>query len=220
MIEPDAAARWRSEARFDRVATTLVGLIAILAAVLAILQTDYGNTSTRAQVESARLAADVSARVSANALATDSALRAQQEALVLGMEGLSRMISAAQLSDTAAFAIGTAQQAASEKLAAALSATAATSGGAPLDAYAASLVKAVAGDLQAEVARQGQLVDESNDAGSRQLRAVLGLSFLALAGVLTGLAAVAREGRAGWISLFVACTIVGAATVLTVLTVA
>lgn len=55
--------------------------------------------------------------------------------------------------------------------------------------------------------------------GSGGQTSVLALSLLALAGVLTGLGAVLREGRAGWIALLTASGIVCWATILSVLAV-
>jgi hypothetical protein len=93
----------------------------------------------------------------------------------------------------------------------ALAATSATGGGAPLDSYTSGLVKATTQQLLAEVNEQNRQVDLANDAGTRNSRSILGLSFLALGGVLTGLAAVMREGRAGWIALLAAIAMAGAA---------
>jgi len=220
MIEPESASRWRTEARFDRVATTLIGLIAVLAAVLAILQTGYGQESTRAAVQAGRLATDAAARISASSLARDSALRAQQDAIVLAMGGVGRMLAATKAGDADAYAVGAAQQAASDRLRAALTESAATTGGSPLDSYTAGLVTASIEAIKAEVAEQGRQVDLANDAGGRELRAVLGLSLLALAAVLAGIAAVLREGRAGWISLLVAWGVAVTAATVAILTVA
>lgn len=220
MIEPEAAARWRSEERFDRIATVLIGLVAVLAAILLVLQTADGQESTRAQVQAARLASDASARISASSLARDSLLVAQQGTLVRGMEAISRMLAGTRAGDDDVVGVGTATQGAAEKLGAILAATEATIGGRPLDAYTAGLVRASTAAIATEVAEQGHQVDLANDAGARQMRAILGLSFLALAGVLAGLAAVLREGRAGWGLLGVAWGVAGAAALVTVLTVA
>ena len=66
---------------------------------------------------------------------------------------------------------------------------------------------------------QNRQVDLANQAGAQNSRSILGLSFLALAGVLTGLAAVLREGRAGWIALLAAVAMAGAAGLMAVLAV-
>jgi hypothetical protein len=218
MIAPDSAAELRAERRFDVIAAVLIGLIAVLAAILAATQTAASHSATRADVEAARLAADLSARVAVSGQALDSSLGAQQLALMLGLESASRQLEAIRSNDESAQAIGAAEDQAFGKLQEAIAATSATTGGAPVDAYTAGLLKATVADLQHELAEQNHQVDLANEASSREQRAVLGLSFLALAGVLTGLAAVLREGRSGWISLIGACAMAGGAGVVAVLT--
>lgn len=217
MIAPDAAASLRAERRFDLVTAVLIGVIAVLAAILAVIQIGASQAGTRADLQAARLAADLSARISVSEQAADSALTAQQTALVLGMEATSREISGLQNSDAASIALGKAEQSAFEKLQAALTATSATTGGAPVDAYTAGLLKADTAQLLVELAEQNRQVDLANAAHGREQSAVLGLSFLALSGVLTGLAAVFREGRSGRISLSAACAMAASAGVLAIL---
>jgi hypothetical protein len=59
-------------------------------------------------------------------------------------------------------------------------------------------------DLKAEGDRQIAVATAADTASDRSGRAVVGLSMIALAGVLVGLAAVLGEGRAGKITLLVA----------------
>jgi hypothetical protein len=219
MIAPDAAADLRAERRFDLLAAILIGAIAILAAVLAVIQIDTGQASTHAQVEAARLSADLSARVEVNSTVQNQAIVDEQEALTLSMQATSRQMAGLQYGDDGATAIGRAENQAAADLGDALTATAATSGGATLDPYTAGLVNATTPQLWAEVTEQNRQVDLANDAGARNSRSILGLSFLALAGVLTGLAAVLREGRAGWIALLAAVAMAGAAGLVAVLAV-
>jgi len=219
MIEPEVATRWRSKDAFDRSATLLIGAVAILAAILAILQAGNGLASTRAQAQAARLSADAAAKMSASSLARDAGLRSQQDALVLGMEAVSRLMVATQGGDTGLFAVGTAEQAASGKLTAAITESAATSGASPVDPYAAGLISATVDQLNAEVTEQNRQVNLANDTGARSQRAVLGLSLLTLAGVLVGIAAVLGRGRAGWATLFVASGTIAVTTGVTLLTV-
>jgi hypothetical protein len=218
MIAPDTAAELRAERRFDVIAAVLIGLIAVLAAILAATQTAASHAATRADVEAARLSADLSTRIAVSGQALDSSLGAQQLALMLGLESASRQLEAIRSNDESAQAIGAAEDQAFGKLQEAIAATSATTGGAPVDAYTAGLLEATVADLQHELAEQNRQVDLANEASSREQRAVLGLSFLALAGVLTGLAAVLREGRSGWISLIAACAMAGGAGVVAVLT--
>jgi hypothetical protein len=198
MIAPDSAAELRAEHRFDLVAAMLIGAIAVMAAILAAIQIDAGQTSSRAQMRAARLAADLATRISVSAEAGDAALANQQAALMLGMRSAGLGLAAAKAGDADGLAVADAEQQAYQALQQALAATSASSGGSPVDPYAAGLINASTPDLQAEVAEQNRQVDIANQAGDKEQRAVFGLSLLALAGVLTGLAAVLREGRAGW----------------------
>lgn len=205
MISPDSAAELRAEKRFDLVAAILIGAIAVLAALLAVIQIGASQAATRADLEAARLASDLSARISASQMATDSSLGAQQTAIVLGLESVARQLAGLENNDATSTAVGAAQQSAYQKLTAALTATSETSGGAPVDLYTAGLLGATTQQLLTELAEQNHQVDVAAAASTHEQRAVLGLSLLALAGVLTGLAAVLREGRGGRISLTAAC---------------
>jgi hypothetical protein len=213
MIEPEVATRWRSQVAFDRIAAVLIGVIAILAAVFAIQQAHEGLAGTRAQVEGARLAADAAARLGASSTATSAALRAQQDVLVVGITGVSRQLQGTTVGDATAVAVGTAQVAASERLSSAVAETIATTGGEPLDGYAVGLIHTTDEELIAQVDEQNRQVDLSIAAGASQTLAVLGLSLVALAGVLAGIAAVLGRGRAGWLMLAIAWVVAVAAAV-------
>ena len=219
MIAPDAVADLREEKRFDLLAALVIGAIAVLAAVLAVIQISSGQASEQAQLQAARLTVDLAARIEASTTAESSAVALQQTALALSMQGIARQIAGLQLSDDGAGAIGQSEQDASLELSTELRATSASSDGAPLDSYTAGLVQATTDDLLKELAEQNRQVDLATDASSRQQKAILGLSFLALAGVLTGLGAVLRMGRAGWIALIFAAAMTCAAGGLAVLAV-
>lgn len=204
MIEPEVASRWRSQASYDRIAAVLIGVIAILAAVFAVQQAHEGLAGTRAQVEGARLAADAAARIGASSTADAAGLRAQQDALVVGITGTSRQIEALTAGHEPALAVGAAHVAASQRLGAAVTESIATTGGEPLDGYTAGLINATNEEIVAIVEEQNRQVDLSIAAGEHQLVAVLGLSLVALAGVLAGIAAVLGRGKAGWLLLLIA----------------
>jgi len=216
MIAPDSAAGLRAERRFDLVAAVLIGVIAVLAAILALVEMSAGQTASRASLQAAKVEADLSARISVSAEATNAVLTARQTAIVLAMEAIAREQAGIQYSDPTSTAIGAAEQSAYTKLDSILVETGATTGGKPVDPYTAGLLGATPADLKSELAEQNHQVDLANAAGFQEQLAVLGLSFLALAGVLTGLAAVLREGRSGRISLTAACVMSVAAGVLAV----
>jgi hypothetical protein len=213
MIEPEAATRWRSQAAYDRLAAVLIGIIAILAAVFAVQQAHEGLAGTRAQVEGARLAADAAARIGASSTATAAGLRAQQDVLLVGLGGTSRQLQALIAADEGASAVGAAHASAAERFASAVTETIATTGGEPVDGYTAGLINATTGEIVALVEEQNRQVDLAIEAGGHQLVAVLGLSLVALAGVLAGIAAVLGRGRAGWLLLAIAWVVALVASV-------
>jgi hypothetical protein len=218
MIAPaDTAAELHAERRFDLLAALLIGAIALLAAVLAVIQLDASQTSMRANLQAARLAADISARIEMSSKASTSQTGSVQETIILRMEATSRQMEGLQTGNEAMMAQGAAEQQAYEKIQSAMADTAASSGGHPLDSYTAGLLSATTAELLTELAEQNRQADLANSASSQSDKAVLGLSFLALAGVLTGLAAVLREGRAGWISLGAAGSMAAGACVMAVL---
>jgi len=188
MIAPDSAAGLRAERRFDLVAALLIGVIAVLAAVLSVVQMNSGQAANRADLESARLAADLSARIAVSSEAIDSAGGLQQAALMLAIDATAREEASIQYSDPGSGAVGAAELSAYKKLQASLADTSATTGGAPVDGYTAGLLNATRQQLIAEVQAQNHQVDLANAASFGEQLAVLGLSFLALSGVLTGLA--------------------------------
>jgi hypothetical protein len=219
MISPDATTDLRHGQRFDLLAALLLGSIAVLAALLAVVQIDTSQQSARAEQEAARLTADLSARLQVSGMVQQVTVSQQQEALALSLEGASRELAGIMSGDEGVVEIGAAQVAASTALGEALTATARTVGGPPLDAYMAGLIDATIDELTAEVNEQNHQVDLANDAGARNTRSILGLSFLALAGVLTGLGAVLREGRPGWFALWSAGGMSAAAAVVAILAV-
>jgi hypothetical protein len=205
---PATAARRR---QFDILTTVLIGVVALLAAVLAILQSDYGTASSRAADQAARLEGDVSAKIQASSLARDAGLRAAQDALAVGMSGIGLGMAGLEAGDPTAQSLGSAQTDGGKRLQAAIDESVATSGQSPVDPYTSGLINAQEDVIAAEVTQQNAAVDEASDTGSRSNRAVLGLSLATLGGVLAGIAAVVRVGRPGWLTLGVAWVLVAAA---------
>ena len=220
MIAPDTASGLRAERRFDLASAALIGVIAVLAAILAIVQVDTSQNATRAQQQAATLASDLGARLQTTSMTQAQILNLEQASLALGIQGLGRQISALAAGDEGAQAVGVVEQSTADKLSAAITATAGSSGGSPLDSYTASMVNATTADLLRELAEQNRQADLADEYGARNTLAVLGLSFIALAGVLVGLAAVLREGRAGWFTLSMAALMSVAAASVAVLAVA
>ncbi len=211
ITKPDLVAKTAPGRPFDRLASCLIGCIAVFAALLAVVQAGQGQIGGRAQLMAARLADDVLTRVTVSELAADTAGGASLKGLDLSFQASARADSGKTLGDAGAQAVAAADQKAADLFQAAVTDTMRTSGGAPLDAYTAGLVTATIPDIATEVGAQRAQVDIATAAGGRGRLAVLGLSFSALAGVLVGLALVLREGRSGWAALLAACGIEGLA---------
>jgi CHASE3 domain sensor protein len=219
VITPEAAIDLRHGERFDLVTALLLGLLAVLASLLAVVQIGTSQQTVRAQQQASRLTVDLLARLEVSGMVQQVTGAQEQAVVALSLEGSSRELAGIIYGDEGAGEIGAAEFAASIDLGEALAATARTVSGAPLDAYMAGLIDATIDELTAEVNEQNDQVDLADDADSRNTRSVLGLSFLALAGVLTGLGAVLREGRAGWFALVSAGGMSAAATVMAILAV-
>lgn len=216
MIAADAADDLREGRRFDLLAALLLGSIAVLASILAVVQIGTSQQSARAQAEASRLTADLSARLQVSGMVQQVMVSQEQASVALSVEGANLALAGITSGDKAAEEIGTAQLAASSALGEALNATARTVSRPPLDAYAAGLIDATIAELVAEVNQQNSQVDLADDAGGRNARSILGLSFLALAGVLTGLGTVLREGRAAWFALWFAGAVMAAAAAMAI----
>jgi hypothetical protein len=198
VIKPDFAVKVRRTVPFDRAAALLVGVLAVMAALLSFVQMSHSHASGRATVQAARLSQDIAARISASSQAVGFVSGAQLEALGLGIEGSTRWLAASSGFNREEMALGLADQAASDHLQEVIERMSATSGGPPVDAYTAGLVKSTIEEIQAELTQQQAQVAIASEEGRRGRLAVLGLSFAALSGVMVGLAAVLREGRPGW----------------------
>ena len=142
MIAPDAAAELKAERRFDLAAAILIGAIAILAAVLAVIQIASGQAAGRAQIQAARLTADLSARLEVSAVAQDSEILMLRVALADATQAQARELAGLQNDDAGAVAVGQAQVEAAQDLNAALTSTSDTIGPAPGDPYVSGLLEA------------------------------------------------------------------------------
>jgi hypothetical protein len=219
MIAPDPASELHQGRTFDVAAALLIGTIAVLASLLAVIEVGTGQQSLRAQLEAARLTTDLSAGLQVSSLVQQSLAAQQQATAALSFEGGSRSLSALEQGDDIALQIGTAELDASTALSDALTATAQTVSGPPVDEYTSRLIEATIDELTAEVNEQNRQVDLADDADTRNTRSTLGLSFLALAGVLTSLGAVLRESRPGWFALAAAAGMSAASVAMVVLAV-
>jgi hypothetical protein len=206
-----------SGTRFHQAIAVLLGIIAVLAAGLSALQMDRSQDEARATTAAARLTADLAAAIPIQGIGFELTYMGFQTAIARQAEGATRRFVSLGVDD-AAVAEGAAEEAAGHRLQ-----DIATAMGAPPDAttglppYELRLLTSEMAELQSQVAEQNRVVDvdvpsASADSGA----AVAGLSLLALAGVLVGLASVVGASRAARVMLLMAAVTTGAAAVLLV----
>jgi hypothetical protein len=206
--------------RFHRSIAILLGIIAVLAAGLGAVQLHRSQAESRATTEAARLTGYLAAGIPVQGVALAVTGGFVQTAVTRMMEGTTRQYVALLGDDQVSNAEGAAELAAGQRMsdiATRMAATPdATSG---LPPYEFRLMTADTADLQAEVSEQNRQVDIAVlIAGPQNGRAVAGLSVLALAGVLVGLASVLGADRAGRATLGMAWLATAAASVLLITT--
>lgn len=201
--------------RFHQAIAVLLGIIAVLAAALGAVQLDRSQDEARAATQAARLTGDLAAGIPVQGSGSQLIYMATQAALTREAEGTTRQFFSMGV-DEAAVAEGAAEEAAGRRLrdiASAMGATPDSTSGLP--PYELRLMTADMDALVRQVVEQNRVVDvdiqtASDDSGS----AVAGLSVLALAGVLVGLASVLGASRAGRVTLLMSALATGAAAVL------
>lgn len=209
MIDADVLDDLRAGTRWDRSMAILLGLVAVVAAMLVLCQTVQGQREARANALAARLTATVSTGLLLEDAVTGFRIANLERATQVGMAGGSRQIEALLATGAAGGpteielavddAVGAAELAASSRLMAIIEATAQLpADGGRLDPYARLAIARTVDDLAAMVATQRDERARAETASGHSNEAVLGLSIVALAGVLAGLAAVLGRGRAGW----------------------
>ncbi len=215
MIDIETLRDTRTGTRFDRAVALLLGLIAVLAASLGYVQMDASMRESRATAEAARLTAVLAAGLPVRGVVDTFAAQALLSAAAELIEGTASQIVGLQDGDDELVAQGVARQQAGERLMTIATAMGTLpTGDSGLPGYEQGLVVADEPVLLAQLAEQNRLVDDvipeaSTDSG----RSVAGLSVLAFAGVLVGLASVLGPTRAGRATLVVAWLASGVATV-------
>ena len=205
MIDCEALKETSRGKRFDRLVALLIGAIAVLAAALVVVQTNESFAEARANAQTRRLAAELTTRIIATGSLANHALLGTQRALLVSMEGASRGMVALQTGDAVGQAIGEAQSNAGTRLGEIAAAMGALPGPtSPLDAYARDVLSTPNDQLFAILDEQIGWAVAAGVASDGSSRAVMGLSLVALAGVLAGLAAVVGSGRTGRALLFLA----------------
>ena len=201
--------------RYELATAFLVGLIAIIVAVLVVLEVSVSHAGARADAASARLASVATTRNNVSQAPFGFQISKTLESTRLGMEGTTRQLITLEAGDPIGQAIGAADQVAWERLMAiAQEMGAVPDASSPLDPYARYGLASTTIDIAAMVAEQNHQADTATAAGSRGLAIVLGISLAALGGVLAGLAAVIGRGKPGTLMLVLGYVAAGLAIAL------
>lgn len=198
MIDLEAVTETRGGSRYELVVALLIGLVALSAATLAVMQVQHSADETRAHLMASRLASDITTRITASTDLFRAKLLSMQMAAMGAMGGVSRQIVNFSTSDPAQEALGGAEYEAYSRLILIADAmTQIPSADGPLDSYALSVISTTDERLTELTGDQNDQADAAELAGERGNLVVLGLSLVALAAVLAGLAAVLGEGWSG-----------------------
>jgi hypothetical protein len=190
--------------RFERLLAVLVGITALVASLIAVLQVEWGRKSERSSLLAARLPVQIFEGIAASGTRTTFHLRSQQDFVALGLEALARQIASFKHPDVrdAERAIGVAEFRASERLRAIGGEMASIDPAARgVDPLTLRALTASLSELDQASREQNREADRADLYGKRQNRTVFALSLIAIAGALLALAAVLRKGAGGRISL-------------------
>jgi hypothetical protein len=190
--------------RFEKALAVLVGLAAVVAALLGTLEVDANKRQEQAQAESVRDTVQIFGTLAGSASPADAATQAGQAATLAMLRANTRRIAAAPAPATAAFESALAD--ADERTAADLAPVAESVGKTPdaasgVDPVTRAVIATTTDDFPKLLAQQSRVLDTANRFGRRGSRAVFGLSILALAVVLFGLSAVLGRASRGTITL-------------------
>jgi hypothetical protein len=189
--------------RFDKVTALVIGSVAILAAILGTFQVQTSQDKNRALQMAARLSVELTEKISGSTQLTTFEYESTQQALALGLAATNRTLAGLDHPEIAAAeeAKGTADSTAADRLVQIATTMALEPAEGVVDQWTREVLLATPEDWQRLVAEQNRQVDLADVASARSQRSVLGLSFIALAGVMAGLTGVLGEGRNGLIAL-------------------
>jgi hypothetical protein len=216
MIDLDAVDGTRKGTSFDKALAWLIGIAALSAAILLVMQVDCSAHGMRAQVRSAMVSSELTTAMSATAEVALFRLASSERAVLSGMAGTGRSMSGLQDHVEGEIAKGEAEADAADRLVAIAEAMAAfPAEDGPLDAYAQRMLTVSGDELSALVGERTELLElDAPRTGRQGSLVVTALSLVAMAAVLAGLAATLRDGRAGRVTLVTGFLTLGAAIAL------
>ncbi len=204
----------RGADRFEKALAVLVGLAAVVAALLGTLEVDSNKRQEQAQADGVRLTVQIFGTLAGSAPAADEGTQASQLAILRNLQATARRLAAGPLPATAGFesALADADQRAAEDLGPVVDSVSTPPGPeSDVDPVTRAVISSTTDDATKLLARQSRVLNTASRFGSRGSRAVFGLSILALAVVLLGLSAVLGRASRGSITLVLGAVALAAA---------
>ena len=189
--------------RYTKTVAVLVGLSAVVAALLTVIESQSSRAEEHALLLGARLTAEASGVIPAAQSQGSFGFRASQDALAWQSRGTSRLIAASETTPAQfemELPLGEATVAAGERLADIATTMAEVPAG-EVDEYTQLVLREGQQRAARLVQMQNEQVDRAEAEGTRGNRAVLALSVLAVAAVLLGFAGAVGAGRSGALAL-------------------
>jgi hypothetical protein len=208
-----------SRSAFGRFVAGLIGMCALVTALLVTLEVHLASRDGHADSLSSRLAVEITQDgVSSNTRDAFATL-IKSEAKDFMATGRDRALVSTIAPDPTAADIESAIATAEKSAAIPLLRTAEAMGQPPhgssgLDPVTLRSLSVTTRTLVAEDATQGRLLDEVARTRGQRGRIVLALTLVAIAASLLGLAAMLRTGRGGWLAVIVAGILVSASIVI------
>jgi hypothetical protein len=198
-MDIEAAAAVTGKSRLEKTAILLVGVTAVVAALLGTLEVHSSKQEERALALGARLPVEASAKLAGGGIVSSFQLGSLSDATLLGVEATSRLVESFESFVTAELAqpLGLADELASGRLIDAVGRMVRAGRTQELDAFTHDVITSDPFQAGALVEEQNRQIDLADRYGKRGNRAVFALSLAAIAAVLLALSLVVGGGRAG-----------------------
>lgn len=193
--------------RFKQAISVVVGCVAVVAALLAILEADSHRRNAVASARASRLAVDIFVDTAASGPYNSFSIDTQLDALGLALQSTARQLAAFEHPDVRAIEVARAKAEAAAATRVRALAKAMAKPPSAADGVDPVTLEAVAASPASErelVETQNDAVDRAERYARRETRAILGLSLSATAAALLGLAGLMGAARPGKLLFVVA----------------
>jgi hypothetical protein len=193
---PDSRRRWLA---------VLVGIAAALAGVFTYAERDAGRREQQALQDATRQSLAIFVDIAGSSARSQFTADNARRALLVGMEGLARVVKTKGEAFKLATSRSGADQRAQKRLVAVTKEMDNANGrDTPVDDFTAQVISTDQKQLRRLLASQNQAVDDANTWGNRSNRATYALGLTAIAAALLALAGLMGAARSGRIALIAA----------------